>query len=402
MDSLYWKDDWFMAIKDNKVSKIHSTLTETGWPKDFEWLDYELLLTALTMDRVEVAHVLLDHNARPEKLFSKSMHAPLQVAVSKPTTALPDLIRKILKNGGNAILKRGVDRQSSIHVAFNKGAPGEVIDLLFRSVTLKSKADWGDIYGLTFLHIACTRPNLNIVKMFFDVRKKDYQVKICGYNYAGFTALHFAVYSGMYENAKFLIDNGSNIYQRDYNESNPIHLSLIRRNVHLIDLLVAHDKQRINIVNKFGVSHFMVACAGSRKNFLEEYLEAATDDSYDMISAKVTEVGDCQHYTPLHFAVDAGQADNVKFLIQEGADCCSEAADHSTPHTLAHKRDYKIIGEILQRHCNIVKKCKQSRSQDPDFNQWGDNYERKVLIKLVREFTQLDQTLEHLITINQH
>lgn len=68
--------------------------------------------------------------------------------------------------------------------------------------------------------------------------------------HAGYTALHFAVRYGRYENAKILLQNGASVCIADINGSTPIHLALERRNSKMIDLLFQYDGSNENVVNK--------------------------------------------------------------------------------------------------------------------------------------------------------
>lgn len=138
----------------------------------------------------------------------------------------------------------------------------------------------------------------------------------------------------------------------------------------------------------------MVACAGSNVNIAKEYLEIIKS-TLSSINAKVQKtLGDLKGCSAIHFAADFGRTDTVELLLDRGANCCLASLNGHTAHYLARKQGYTRVCQMLNDHCDIVKKCKRTRAESPDFGAWGENYEKNTLDERIKMLKCLDSSLK--------
>lgn len=126
---------------------------------------------------------------------------------------------------------------------------------------------------------------LTSIKLHVDARKK---------NFAGFTALHWAAYSGRPETVKLLVDKGgADINSRNEDGLTPIHIAASRGHLQFI---------------KYLVDNYQVRSADNPDFLLNVDLGAVTSDGW----------------TAVHYALIGNHQPVVKYLVDEMKVECSE------------------------------------------------------------------------------
>lgn len=163
------------ALLNDNTNEFRSILENDGWPRYSNWSDFDLLIQAIKHDRKQIAHLLLDLGCR---IFKKpNMVTPLHLAAAKQgwTDVVERLLKLNLRVANQINIGRGHGNTALHYAFFERFLDLEyTIDLLLtthlkqrraggRHVNIKNKDE------LSFLHIACTRPNLDVVKALFEV-----------------------------------------------------------------------------------------------------------------------------------------------------------------------------------------------------------------------------------------
>lgn len=157
---------------------------------------------------------------------------------------------------------------------------------------------------------------------------------------------------------------------------------------------------------RFGTTHFMAACAGTNSRIVQEYLQVAvfrfnvSPITLIFTKIKISTKMAISGYTSLHFATYCGRVNTVELLLTYGADCCLKAADGKNCHEIAWMMGNKQVYGILKEHCDIMRRCKETRAQSPDFNMWDDSYEWNLLLERTKMLKSLQGTLRNFRSIS--
>jgi uncharacterized protein len=140
---------------------------------------------------------------------------------------------------------------------------------------------------------------------------------------------------------KNLIKKGANVNARDGVGNTCLMLACDFNNFETVSFLLS-KKANVDSVNQFGYTalHFAV-----QKNDLRivRLLINSEDSIVDKMINKKDDLGN----TPLHLAVDSGNANIVDFLIKKGADKNIRNSEGERPLEMARKKQYLKIIEIL-------------------------------------------------------
>lgn len=157
------------SLRHDDSRSFRSILESEGLPRGSQWLDYDLLVKAIRFNRKRIVSMLLDKNCRVIKSTAVG-NSPLHVAVEK--LGWCKVVEKLLKLGAR-VTDVNNNGDTVLHIAFKHQASDFVIGLLLRKYLNETAEDVFDRDGLGFMHIACTRSNIEIVKEFFDTGKAD-------------------------------------------------------------------------------------------------------------------------------------------------------------------------------------------------------------------------------------
>ncbi|XP_058800142.1 ankyrin-3-like isoform X2 [Phymastichus coffea] len=338
----------FDTVHANNVELLDAMLNADGWPMDTSCTDFELLILATKLGRKKIVHYLLDKNCRV--YFGSGHNTPLHYAVRHRNWN--DVIERLLAKG---LRMSDTNRsgKTALHVAFKLNVGGEQIDYLMQHYLNNTENNIVSNDGLSTLHIACSRPNAQIVERLIlsDYRLIDQAVDVTMR-----TPLHYAVGARRHQVVSILLYYGANICKQDSEGSTPLHWALWVRDVEMINLVLSYDTRQENITNKFGLSHFMVSCAGSDLKVVKEYIQQIWIRKVitieEVMKSQISILGSYSGYTPLHFAVEFGSnIAIVRLLLQHGADCCRNTCYRISPHYLAALKGHKAIYELLMLYC---------------------------------------------------
>ncbi|XP_058800119.1 ankyrin repeat, PH and SEC7 domain containing protein secG-like [Phymastichus coffea] len=368
----------FEAIINDDTAYFCFLLESITWPRTTDYLDFELFTTALEFGRKYIANHLLDKKCRIAQPDS-DIHA-IHLALANYTD-FSDIIKRLLALGGSVSAKNS-SGNNAIHLAFINEASGRTVDMLLLKYIDETNENAKNADGLSILHIVCTRPNLVIMKKFFENRNLEElncQVDLqCDSNFAGQTPLHFAVSYGHKEIIKYLVTNLKvDAFIQDANKSTPLHLALKSRNNYVIDLIMAYNFPQVvnkDIVNNSGVSHFMVACAASNQDFAIKFMQIESGRSRKSLDTLINRQVNIPKdnydqayagYFPIHFAAEFGRANTVQQLVHFGASFFVETATNLSPLVLALKYgNHDIVRLIFW----CYKQYRLSIFTDEDYN----------------------------------
>ncbi|XP_058800138.1 ankyrin-3-like [Phymastichus coffea] len=303
--------------------------------------EYAAIMVAIKYDHKRTAKIILNNPS--SMIISKLQEILVAVVITRP--GWTDVIDQLFKVGAKPEMQN-VNGDTILHVAFNNPTSYSIVDSLLKRYLSRSYLNLANFKGISILHIACTRPDMDVIGQLLDANPPD---AIHTKEESELTPLHYAVMCDRLEVTNFLIQRGADIYEVDGNRSTPLHWALYRRSVPIIDLLLSMDSRKTNLTNVHGLSHFMAACAGSDETVVEYFL--LNGRSKDLVKNKVFNCDYFTDYTPLHFAVQLGRYKTVELLLHEKANCCASAYNNLTPHALAEFRGNKRIRELLQKHC---------------------------------------------------
>lgn len=147
------------ALLEDDLDNFSSLLLKFGWPKNMEWPDYYLLSEAIKFGRKNVTDYLVDLKCRVVKPDCRS--TLVHVAITYLDWS--ELVVKLI-NLGAPVSTVNAQGDTAVHVAFKNNADGALIDLLLETYVRETASNIKDSEDLSTLHIACSRPNLEIVR----------------------------------------------------------------------------------------------------------------------------------------------------------------------------------------------------------------------------------------------
>ena len=239
--------------------------------------------------------------------------------------------------------------------------------------------DKKDKYGMTPMHYACLRGNVEGVKTLLefgaDPWKEDEQSQNC---------LHIAAYYGYKEIIEHILKIPGNVFACDFEDETAFHLAATEGHVDVLGLLflhVNHLREGVDILSKRDVDDNSVLhcavmsgsqdavrmCISQRFTGLEKNTSgasplhlAAQNGSIEIASMLLEnqniEVNcvDNESATPLHYAARNSRVEMVTFLISQGASVNRTNNESVTPFIIAAIWGYtKVCVRFLkEKSCN--------------------------------------------------
>lgn len=135
----------------------------------------------------------------------------------------------------------------------------------------------------------------------------------------GQSALHLCAALGEIECAKVLLRKGSNVNLQDFNGYTPLHCGALEKQLESCQLLLEAKGVDVTITTneKANVLHYIVRIPVDEDNVIlyRRVLDLLIERGLDL------NMGNMHNEAPIHFACMRGNAHNVAFLLERGADC---------------------------------------------------------------------------------
>lgn len=304
------EENLFDAVKNRQKGAIHYLINQGHDLNAKDSMGDTPLHWAVLMKSAEIVHTLIyagaDLNAE-----GYDGGTPLQYALDQ----IQLIIAKILIDAGSDVNIQRTDGQSALHLATRY----QDLSLLYAVLLKGAIIDLKDCSGRTALHIANTDRNDQILKILVDFGA-DVNIE----DSRGFTALDYAlVDEENYNLVKILATApGCEINTQSIKTGYAaLHLAVKKKDVEMIRRLLSRSDVNVNINdNKFG--------------------------------------------TPLKYALNQGDLDIAKILIDAGAfiDTIDQPEQQTALHLAVKNQDVAMIEYLLSRHANVNVPDKMNRT----------------------------------------
>jgi ankyrin repeat protein len=262
------------------------------------------LHAASMMGHAEIVKLLLFFNA-DVTIKSTSGNTPLLNAVSSNKLEVVKLFADLLTNAETSGNDYGITNRSELDSEWQR----------------------------CFLHAA--------VYGFLDILKFLHEtglIMIDGTNPENlFSALHYACYSGKYDVAHYLIENGADVNAESSEDFVPLYLASHHGHLDLVKLLVT-SRATIDAPNFNGNTALFSAAANGFLKIVQYLYENG---------AKV-HVVDQDGDTPLHDAACRGHLSTVEYLVSRNAEVNYKNKNNKTPLDLAIEKECQEVVELLK------------------------------------------------------
>ena len=162
----------------------------------------------------------------------------------------------------------------------------------------------------------------------------------------GNTRLHIAVVSGNIEPVKFLLENGSNIEEKNLEGNTPLHIALESNNEKMIKFLIEIGSN-IEEKNFEGNTPLHIAVATQNEKLMKFLVESGCN----------LEEKNLKGNTPIHIALESNNEKMIKFLIEIGSNIEEKNLEGNTPlHIAVATQNEKLLQFLVESGCNIVEK----------------------------------------------
>ncbi|XP_058794219.1 serine/threonine-protein phosphatase 6 regulatory ankyrin repeat subunit C-like [Phymastichus coffea] len=267
-------------MNDEILSLIHTVCHLEGYSTDYEWL--------VTFGRQRLIYLLLDKGCRATK------HGAKNPALRSCIDALPwsHTIEELATLGAK-ITDVNCHGDTTLHLAYTKvKVRDQYFYWMLEHYLDNATENMQNNDGLSLLHIACAEASPDRVAQLLEQFPSDINQQIAldrELQYSGYTPLHLAVQFGRYEIVDLLLRNNADFNVRSSMEMTPVHLALYISTrsdktvmFEIIDLLLSYDKDHENCVDRFGLSHLMVASAAHNANAIEKIVGTESRRNLDL------------------------------------------------------------------------------------------------------------------------
>ena len=281
-----WGQEINAAVENGDLQTVEKLLNKGIDVNSVDKYGYNLLMTALSVDKFEMASFLIDKGAdvnQESKLESK----PLEFAIQSKNVA---------------IVQKLVEYDANIHEQWPDGMYPIVLAAIYSS---------------------------EIVKYFIE---KGVDVNVV--NHQGDGALYFGVRSNTLLTVKLLVENGANINKQNEFGTAPIHCA---SNYEIMKYLISKGAN-VNIQENMG--HAPLNMFYGRPEYVALLLDNGADINLQRSDGE----------TPLHKAIRKKRIESAKLLIKRGANVFIKDHNGRTPLDVAYKYevDEELI-DLLKR-----------------------------------------------------
>ena len=242
--------------------------------------------------------------------------------------------------------------------------------------------------GLTVLHFASQFSNQEIVEFLLKLN----EIFVNATDNLNRTPLMYAcLYSGRLDNVKMLMQNGADIQARDCDGSTVLHYASRNSNQEVVEFLLKLNEISVNATDNYNQTPVMCACfdGGSLDN-IKMLIQNGADiqasssngstvlhfatcySNHEVVEflLKLNEISvnatDNLNRTPLlHACCDSVRLDNIKMLIQNGADIQARDCDGSTILHFASRYSNQEVVEFLLKLNEICVNATDNFNQTP-------------------------------------
>ena len=243
------------------------------------------------------------------------------------------------KNGHLNLCKTLIHKHKfDVHMADNKGwttlhhsASSGLYELVTHFAAMGNDIHSKDNSGKNCLHIAARNGHINLCKIL--INKHGFDVKM-GCN-EGYTALHYSVVNGSYEQVTYFVGMGTDIHLKTNNGTNCLHIAAKHGHLNLCKTLI----------DKYGFDTYM------QNN---------------------------EKWTALHFSAENGSFDLFLYILRKGSDIyCKTNKMENVLHLSARKGHFDICNFVLEYFTRDYKD-NNSRSQ---YTYYGIYYSSQIFYK---------------------
>ena len=242
--------------------------------------------------------------------------------------------------------------------------------------------------GLTVIHFASRNSNQEVVEFLL----KSNKISVNAADNLNKTPLMYACYDGgRLDNIKMLIQNGADIQARDSNGSTVLHFASALSNQEVVEFLLNLNEISVNAINHFSQTPLIYACYdGGRLDNIKMLIQngadiqasisngstvlhfASCDSNQEVVEflLKSNEISvnatNNLNQTPLmHACYDGGRLDNIKMLIQNGADIQASNSNGLTVIHFASRNSNQEVVEFLLKSDKISVNAADNLNRTP-------------------------------------
>ncbi|QLH36355.1 MAG: ankyrin repeat domain-containing protein [Parachlamydiaceae bacterium] len=286
------------------------------------------LFLAAELGNFDAVKLLLEKGADANILSTEGWH-PLDAAHFYKHSKIAELLKDITQKDELEDPDRQASEMIQAHLEADQGDFKKVRKILHKINNL----DVQDSNGDTILHKATSHDDIKTVKFLL---KRGANANIS--NNEGCIPLHKSISFGLscYEISKLLIEK-SNINAQNLEGETALYLAVSRERLNLVKLLLAYDADT-HIANKVGWTPLHVAARMGCDSALLQCLIEKTN----------VNILDQDRQSALHMAASSHNTENIKLLLENGADRTIKNKVGCNPYDIAMFWEYEDIAELLR------------------------------------------------------
>ena len=231
--------------------------------------------------------------------------------------------------------------------------------------------------GSNCLHTVAVKGNSNLIETLVNKYKFDVNAA----NNEGCTALHCSAQNGSYELINFFIKNGVDVLLKTKNRMNCLHIAASNGHFILCKTLTDICNFDMNMDDNKGWTELHHSARSGNCELIKFFIDTGTDislktkekrnylhtaaakEDFTLIETLIistynfdVNVTDNEGWTPLHYSVDGGSYELIKFFIDKGANFSLKTKDgFNCYHIAALNGHLNLCNALIYRHKLDVK-----------------------------------------------